>query len=293
MPSPAASRKYAAPLILRICRLLAGLLAVLTLGYFGIVLLFYLLQSRLVYWPRRKMEGSPADAGLEYEDVQLRTSDGLRLAAWFLPAENARGAILFCHGNGGNLSYYVRSLPMLHGLGLAVLAFDYRGYGHSEGRPTEQGTYLDAEAAWEHLVKEKGFAPERIIILGRSLGGAVAGRLAANHPPAALILESTFTCAKDMSQRFFFWFPTKPLCRFEYNTEALVARIHCPLLVVHSPQDRLVPFSHGRHLLEAANDPKEFLRISGSHNNGFLKSGRAYSEGLRSFLKKHTTLVDG
>lgn len=258
-------------------------LALLTYGTFA--LLLYVSQPRLLFFPTRSIEASPQQAGLIYEDVSLTTDDGLRLGAWYVPALQARGVILFCHGNGGNISHRLDSLLLFHGLGYACLIFDYRGYGTSDGSPDEAGTYLDSQAAWRYLVSEKGFAKEQIILFGRSLGGAVAAHLAGQVEPAGLILESVFTSVPDMAADLYPLLPVRLLCRYKYDTRKALARVRCPVLVVHSPDDEIIPFAHGRALLQAANPPKTFLEIHGDHNSGFLQSKEGYAQGLADFFK--------
>ncbi len=256
-------------------------------AYLVAAALLYLCQRRLVYFPTKAIVARPDQWGLPYEEVWLRTSDGLRLSAWFVPAEKPRAYSIFCHGNAGNISHRVESLEIFHKLGVATLVFDYRGYGRSEGRPTEEGTYRDAEAAWDYLVGERGVAPEKVVVFGRSLGGPIAAHLAATREPGALILESTFTSAPEVAQRMLPVFPARWLCRVKYPTAEFLAGVRCPVLVVHSPEDELIAWRFGRGVFEAAGEPKEFLQISGTHNEGFLTSGRRYVEGLDRFLSEH------
>ncbi|HIJ79027.1 MAG TPA: alpha/beta hydrolase [Deltaproteobacteria bacterium] len=259
-----------------------ALLAVLV--YLGFSLLIYLMQARLLYFPSSQIEATPARVGLAFQEVALVSQDQVKLAAWFVPAPKGRGVILFCHGNGGNISHRLDSLQIFHDLGFHVLIFDYRGYGQSEGAPSEEGTYLDAEAAWQYLVGEKGFAPREIVLFGRSLGGAVAAQLAARHEPGGLILESVFTSVPDMAAQLYPLLPARLLSRYGYDARQALAGVHCPLLVVHSPGDDIIPFSHGRQLYQAGNPPKSFLEISGDHNSGFITSGKRYRQGLADFL---------
>jgi uncharacterized protein len=175
-------------------------------------------------------------------------------------------------------------LRIFHDLGLSVLIFDYRGYGRSEGRPSEQGTYLDAEAAWVHLTVDREINPGNIVLFGRSLGGAVAARQAAVDTPAALILESVFTSVPDLAARYYRFIPVRLLSRFRYDTLAAVRKVSCPVLVIHSPNDEIIPYENGRRLYEAAGEPKSFLALRGSHNEGFLASGSQYVNGLEAFI---------
>lgn len=257
-------------------------------AYFVLVIFLYFRQSRMLYVPGRELSIDPGAARMAFDDVELRAADGVKLHGWWVPAEGAsRGAVLFCHGNAGNISDRVSSVGAFHGLGLDVLIFDYRGYGKSAGSPTEEGTYLDARAAWEYLVEEKKIAPERIIIFGRSLGGAVAAHLARERRPRALILEATFTSIPDVGAAHHPWLPVRLLASFDYATAEYVKDAKCPVLVIHSPDDAIVPYALGKKVFEAAPEPKEFLEIRGSHNDGWAESGEDYLEGLDAFISKH------
>lgn len=252
--------------------------------YVGYAALLYLLQDRVVYAPLPELVATPADVGLSYEEVSLTTSDGLALTAWFVPAAPARGVVLFCHGNAGNISHRLSSLQIWHGLGYSTLLFDYRGYGHSEGRPSEQGTYRDAAAAWDYLVHERQFTPDQIVLYGRSLGGAIATWLAQERTPRALILESTFTSVPDLAAGLYPYLPVRLLARFRYTTATYLDQVQRPVLIVHSRDDEMIPFDHGQRLYAAAGEPKAFLELWGTHNEGFLASGAHYREGLEHFL---------
>jgi fermentation-respiration switch protein FrsA (DUF1100 family) len=255
--------------------------------YIVLVIVLWLFQSRLVYFPRHDITITPEEVGLPYEEISLETSDGVKLSGWFIPAENARGMILFCHGNAGNISHRLESIRIFRRLSLDVFIFDYRGYGQSEGRPTEQGTYLDAEAAWRYLVENRQADPARIIIFGRSLGGAVASRLAKAQMAGALIVESAFTSIPDIGAEVYPFLPVKLMSRFKYSTVDYIHETTCPVLIVHSSDDELISSNHGRRLFEAAGDPKDFLEISGSHNDGFLISSEKYEDGLSRFISRY------
>jgi len=257
----------------------------------GVYILFagflFVFQSRYVYFPERVLVADPRSVGLHFESISFETKDGVKLSGWFIPRENSRGMVLFFHGNAGNISHRLDSIQMFHRLGLSVFIFDYRGYGQSEGRPTERGTYQDAEAAWQYLVKELKVGPQEIIVFGRSLGGAVASWLAQSQTPGALIVDSTFTSLPDIGATLYPYLPVRLLSRFKYNTTGYLARVDCPVLVVHSRDDEIMPFSHGKRLFEVAKEPKEFLEIAGSHNEGFMMSGERYEKGLDSFISEY------
>jgi len=256
-------------------------------GYIGLCVLVVLIQTRVVYYPTRAIEITPGAMGMDFEQVTFFAEDGVKLTGWYIPADGQRAVVLICHGNGCNISHRVHLAGVLRGLRLGVFLFDYRGYGQSWGRPGEKGTYLDAQAAWRRLTGELGVPPERIILHGRSLGAAVAARLAREHRPAALVLESGFTSIGDVGAELYPWLPMRLLTRYRYSTVKYVAQVHCPVLVIHSADDRMIPFDHGTRLFSAANEPKRFLRISGSHNSGYEESGSVYTDGLDEFITDH------
>ena len=269
---------------------LVYLLLLVVVGYGAFALYLFIMQPRLLYYPDmpgREPEATPAAVGLAYEDVALQTVDDIRLHAWFIPAENPRATVLFCHGNAGNISHRLDSIRLLHSLGLQVLIFDYRGYGKSEGRPSEKGTYRDVDAAWHYLREVRGLTEAGIIIFGRSLGAAVAADLASRTRPAAVILESAFTSVPDMAAGIYPWLPVRLLSRYRYDNLGKVARIARPLLLVHSRQDEIIPFAHGERLFGRAREPKQFLELTGGHNDAFQSSRKAYTHGLKSFLDTH------
>ena len=268
-------------------RMIYTILIGLSLGYLLLVSLVYIRQGSMVYYPTKDIEGTPADIGLKYEEITLRTKDRVNLSVWYVPAKNERGVVLFCHGNAGNISHRLDSIRIFHDLGLSVLIFDYRGYGRSEGSPTEEGTYLDAESAWEYLVNVKGARPEKIILFGRSLGSAVAAELALRHPAAGIIIESGFKSIPALGAKFFPYLPIRLISRFQYSTIDKVSMINMPKLFIHSPQDEMIPYEHGAALFEKAAEPKEFLQITGGHNEGFLTSGKIYTDGLNRFISKN------
>lgn len=269
---------------------LLSLLFVIVLVYCGLALYLYFMQPRLLYYPElpgRELAATPADIGLEHEPVTLQAADGVRLGAWYIPRADARGTLLFMHGNAGNISDRLDSIRLFHSLGLAVLIFDYRGYGASEGTPSEDGTYRDAEAAWQYLVGERQVAPVDIVLFGRSLGAAIAAELATRHSPGALIMESSFTSVPDMAASIYPWLPVRLLSRYRYDARRRLEDVRCPVLIVHSRTDEIIPFEHGQQLFEQAREPKRFLQLRGGHNDGFLVSGRDYVNGLEAFLSDH------
>lgn len=252
----------------------------------------FVFQSRYIYYPERALTADPGSIGLSFENVLLETEDMLRLSGWFIPKEDSRGVLLFCHGNAGNIGHRLDSIQLFHQLGLEVFIFDYRGYGESEGKPTETGTHEDAEAAWRYLVDKRKVDPGKIVIFGRSLGGGIASWLASKHAPGALILESTFTSLPDIAAARYPYMPIRLMLRFKYNTAEYLSEVNCPTLIVHSRDDEINPFIYGQRLFEIASEPKKFLEITGTHNEGFITSGLQYEEGLNIFIHEYLEAGD-
>jgi fermentation-respiration switch protein FrsA (DUF1100 family) len=228
---------------------------------------------------------TPDELGMDFEDVVFKTGDGLHLNGWYIQGENSQFTVLFCHGNGGNIMHRLDSLNIFYNLGLSCFVFDYRGFGSSEGKPGEEGTYLDVEAAYEWLTKEKKVSPNDIIIFGRSLGGSIATQLASKVQARALIIESTFTSYVDMGRKFYPYMPVRWFARFSYRTIDYIKDVHCPVMIIHSRSDDVVPFEFGLELYEVANEPKEFVEIFGSHNDGFLVSSEIYKKAWTKWLQ--------
>jgi len=270
-------------------RMLGELLIPLGIAYGAVLVLVYLFQSHLVFFPGTGREAvvTPKSYGLRYESVAIRTADGETLDAWWVPAENARGTVLFFHGNAGNISHRVDYLQMFHRLRYSTLIVDYRGYGKSTGTPSEAGTYRDAEAAWEHLRHARLASPQAIVIAGESLGAAVATRLAAEVEPRAVLLFSTFTSVTDLGAQVYWFLPVRLLSRIGYDNAANLKRVRAPVFIAHSRDDDIVPFAHGRRLFEAAGEPKTFLEMSGGHNDGFIFTRPEWVAELGVFLERH------
>jgi len=249
----------------------------------------YLMQNKMVFlanMPGRALTATPGDVGFDYQDVTFTTNKGVRLHGWFVPAEDASTTVLFLHGNAGNISHRLESIAIFRELGLNVFIIDYRGYGQSEGKPSEQGTYTDARAAWEYLVSDRHVTPDRIVLFGRALGGAVASRLAAQTTPAAVILESTFTSAPDMAYRLYPFLPVRLLTRLKYPVIENIKHLSSPLLVVHSTQDEIIPFDMGESIFAAAPEPKQMLVLTGDHNGGFMINRDRYQAVLGEFINE-------
>jgi fermentation-respiration switch protein FrsA (DUF1100 family) len=255
--------------------------------YLGLVAFVYYIQSSLIYYPNmpgRNLVATPENIGLKYQNVQLVTADGINLHGWFIPSNSAIGTVVFFHGNAGNISHRLESIDVFNRLDLNVFIIDYRGYGQSEGKLTEKGTYRDAEAAWIYLTETRGISAKKIIIFGRSLGASIATWLASKKTPTALIIESGFTSVPSMAKRIYPFLPVSWLTYFKYDTKNYVKNISCPVLVVHSKNDEIIPFDEGLEIFDAAPKTKQFLEMRGGHNDGFLVTGSAYVEGLRTFI---------
>lgn len=262
-------------------------LAVLAGAWLCLVVVVWLTQDRLLYLPGvggRDWIATPAELGLEYRELELTTVDDVLLRGWWVPHEDARGALLFFHGNAGNISHRLQTLELFRRLQLSVLLIDYRGYGRSEGRPSEAGTAQDARAAWAWLTEEAGLQPGQILLAGRSLGAAVAAELAREKSPAGVILESPFRSVPVLAQQLYPFLPARWLSRFDYAVEEYVTKIEAPLLVVHSHDDEIVPFSHGQRVHERAANPFGLVELRGGHNTAFLESSADYLGGLHEFL---------
>lgn len=247
----------------------------------------FLQQPGMIFFPYRDLAAVPSDWGYAYEDVFLSTEDQVRLHGWYIPHPQAQRVLLFLHGNAGNISHRGDSIAIFHRLGLNVFIVDYRGYGRSEGSPSEAGLYRDATASWRYLTEERGFAAGQIVLFGRSLGGAVAAELAAREQPGALILESTLSSAPDFARSVFPLLSRLVVVRYGFETAHSVARVRCPLLVLHSPDDEIMPFALGEKVYTAAHQPKRLVKLQGDHNGGFLQSQPGYQRELATFLRRY------
>jgi hypothetical protein len=258
--------------------------------YLGLCAGVWLVQRRLLYFPAGAPEADPSSLDLAFEDVDVRSADGLRLHGWWLPApSNAPvGAVLVFHGNAGNVADRLPLARALTAMQLDVLLFDYRGYGSSEGRPSEGGLYLDGEAMHDWLVRrmeQRGLASERIAYFGESLGAAVAIDLAQRRHVAAIATEAAFTSIADVARSIYWFLPVDLLVRDRFASIRKIGSLDVPLLAMHSPADEIVPFTHSERLVTAARSA-ELLPLSGGHNDGGFQRSPAYAAALQAFLHR-------
>ena len=253
--------------------------------YIVAMIAIYFAQALFIYAPQmpsRDLVTTPEDIYLKYEDLTLITSDNERINAWYILAKNTTTkTVLFFHGNAGNISHRLETIKIYNQLDFNFLIFDYRGFGLSTGKPSEQGTYLDADTVWKYLIEEKKLDAKDIIIAGRSLGGGVATELAKKVQPAMLILESTFTSMPEVSAEHYPFMPTNLIVKHKYETNHKLKQILCPIVIVHSTNDEVIPFEHSQRNFSAANKPKQFITLRGGHGSGFLLSKEDYLRGLQ------------
>ena len=223
-------------------------------------------ERRSLYHPRVRFAKTPAMVGLPFEEIRFVAEDAVLLHGWWIAAPDAPGTVLYCHGNGDNVGDLVDDAATLHTCGWNVFLWDYRGYGQSRGRPSEKGTYRDARAAYEVVRARHGGADRPpVLVIGRSLGGAVALYLATRQPVSGLVLESSFTSTPDLCRLYYPKLPAGLICRFRYPSLERIRGLRVPLLVAHGRADDVVPFAHGRALYEAAPGPKRFVELRGPH----------------------------
>ena len=258
-------------------------LFVLSLGYLAALVMLMFMENFLVYRPTSASQEWIPPPVQAIEDVELTSANGVRLHAWWYPHADSQSALLYCHGNAGNLSYRGNSVVKLHDrLQLSVLIFDYPGYGKSTGKPSETGCYAAADAAYIWLTETKKIAPEKIVLLGGSMGGGVALDLASRKPCQALVLIKTFTTMPEVAQCHYPWLPVRWLMRNRYDNLGKIGRCRQPVFIAHGTMDSLVPYSHGERLFAAANQPKFFLSMDHIDHNDPLPP--EFFQSLKQFL---------
>ena len=252
--------------------------------------MFRWFEYKQVFQPSSRMEVTGAELGRPWENVDFRAADGTMLNGWWFPpdatsqrSQQREFAILHCHGNAGNISHRLYTCQALLELGAGVFVFDYRGYGRSAGRPSEEGCYEDAQAAYDWL-SGKGYSGRNILLFGVSLGGAVATDLARHRPVGGLILMNTFTSIPAVGSELFPWLPVKSLSTIRFDTLSKLPQVRVPLLIMHSRGDTIIRYPHGEELFAAANEPKIFWEIHGDHNDALFEDRERFVEGMRRFL---------
>jgi fermentation-respiration switch protein FrsA (DUF1100 family) len=281
---PAFSWIDLAALLLNLPNARGARLSVLAAGFF---LAACRMEDRFIFYPSATVALTPRDVGIDFKDVHFSTRDGVTLHGWYIPHRGARSTLVWFHGNAGNIGHRVENIKLLRDqVEVNIFIFDYRGYGRSQGRVSEEGTYRDGEAALELVKKQFGAEPNRTILFGRSLGAAVAAEMALRSPSQGLILESPFVSIREMARAVFPFLPIGPLLKTRYDTEEKVRKIKTPLLVLHGDRDEVVPFAQGKKVFAAAPEPKTFFTISGAgHNDTYLVGGDRYFEQLKNFVE--------
>ncbi|MCY4654894.1 MAG: alpha/beta hydrolase [Dehalococcoidia bacterium] len=273
---------------LRIARNLAIAITALLLISFAARYML-ILDRMMIYFPQRGLEATPDSVGLAYEDVYLTASDGTRIHGWHIPGRS-NVTLLWFHGNAGNISHRLDNILILHQrLGVSVFIIDYRGYGLSEGKPSEKGLYMDAEAAMEYLKFDLGLSLEDdVVLMGRSLGVGMAVEMATRHRVRGVILESGFTSIREMAEASGSILPIAlVLLMFEarYDSISKIARVESPVMVLHGDRDDTVPYWMAEKLYGAANEPKTLYPIRGaSHNDTVYVGGEGYLRALSGFI---------
>ena len=268
--------------------MLVGLLFVPVAAYLALLVLLRLSEPRLLYYPgpRGALLPPPPSLGLPVEQVRFASGDGTTLVAWIIRTDAAAPWLLICHGNGGNIADAGRPQHYagLRATGLNLLAFDYRGYGESEGTPDEAGLYEDAEAAYRLLRDSLAVPPERIVLFGHSLGSAVAVELARRVPAAGLVLDGALTSVPDRAQEIYRFVPVRWIARSRYASRDKIGRLTLPKLFLHAEHDEVIPIAHGRRLFAAAPEPKRFVALAGGHGDAFERDSTAYFGAIRRFV---------
>jgi fermentation-respiration switch protein FrsA (DUF1100 family) len=260
-------------------KILIGLAA----AFLAAVFLVRQIEARSIFFPMKAVPSVPLDVR-EPERVSLVTADGVTLDGWFLPGKAFKPVIFFLHGNAGHIGHRWNKLKMLALLETPIFILDYRGYGRSEGTPSERGLYRDAEAGYAELLK-RGYNPDKIVVYGESIGGAVAIELASKRPVRAVVVEDTFTSIPDVVRRSLPFIPPF-LLQTQMNSLSRIGRVRAPVLIFHSRDDEIIPYAMGRQLYLEANEPKHFVELRGGHNTAFLEDSQIYMKSLQEFFAR-------
>ena len=267
------------------------LLPILIIFILAVIIFYQQLENSIIFYPDKALDDRPSNWDLFYKDIQFLTPDGQKLHGWFFPVSGKSPVLLFCHGNAGNISHRIENIKFLVKRDISVFIFDYKGYGQSSGRPSEKGIYIDGIAAYDYLTEIEKISPDRIVIFGRSIGGAVAIEVALQRTVRCLIIESTFTSTKDMAKTIFPFFIVSPFLPHHYNNILKIADVSVPKLIIHGEDDNIVPFSMGNKLFAQATEPKLFLPIHGAgHNDTYVVGGEDYFEAIVNFILSSTSV---
>lgn len=278
------------------------LIIIIVFFLFWVYIRYY--QTHGIYFPTHEIYYTPNQAGLHYEEINFKATDGVELNGWFVPNKNSKATLLFCHGNAGNISHRIDIIKLFHSINVGVFIFDYRGYGKSNGTPSENGLYKDALGAYKYLSNSMGYKPEKIVIYGKSVGANVAIELASRVKAAALISDSAFCSAIHMSKAIFPFLPQKWvdkagksnsiqrklegwLLLIKFDALDKIKHINIPKLIIHSQDDEMVPFTQGKKLFEATSEPKEFYKMHGGHNESIMMYKEEYTKKISNFLDKY------
>jgi fermentation-respiration switch protein FrsA (DUF1100 family) len=262
-------------------KILFYVLMALTLIFKIIILIT---EEKNLYQPDKEVDLTPQNISLAYEDLFFPTEDKQSLNGWFIPAENAKITVLFCSGRGGNLSDRLQKIKFFHEMGLNTFVFDYRGFGNSSGKPSEQGLYKDARGAYDYLITRNDIDKNKIVVYGKSLGGPVAADLCLHRKAAALILEGAFPSLKTYVGDVGGFLPTEWLVSDKFDTISKVANIRIPKLIVHGMDDEIINFSEGRMIFYKAAMPKEFVSFDGHHDDNLYTVSEEFKNRILKFF---------
>lgn len=255
-------------------------------AYAGLCGLVYKHQDRLIFFPDDYFVTDPTSANLDFEEFELEVEPEVKVTGWLVESNKQAPWILHFHGNGGNISHRVDHLKLFKNLGFNGVVFDYRGYGKSTGKPSEEGLVADAAAVVKYLKEERQVHPKMLIYFGESLGGGVASALAAKEPPRALVLKSTFTSVPDRAKESYPFLPIDWLCKTRFNTKELVPKFLFPIMVIHSRVDTTIAYHHGQRLFQLCPEPKEFVEVHRDHNTSPLELGEDFENRLKNFVNE-------
>jgi len=268
---------------------------VLALSYLGAIGYVKINEKTLIFRPgERRVSASPSRFDLREKRVTYSSSDGVTLSAWLVPAAGASPSdtwLLISHGNFGSIGYGGRPefYASMRDLGVNLLAFDYRGFGESNGAPDERGLYDDATASYQYLTRSLGVPPERLVLFGHSLGSGVAIELASRVPAGGLIVEGAYTSIVDRGQELYPFFPIALMATQRFPSLDRVGLIEMPKLFLHSPEDSVIPYAHGRRLFDAARAPKQFVDVRGGHDDAYRIDKAVYYGAIEEFLRGAAT----